>query len=78
VPARHHSGHRGKRRGAGPQRGHFRLARIYFQKDQPDNARYAVERISGAVPPEIRDDLDFLRARFLMANGRFTDAARAF
>jgi len=25
----------------------FRLARIYFQKDQPDNARYAVERISG-------------------------------
>src|SRR5512145_3206013 len=39
----------------------FRLARIYFQKEQPDNARYAVERISGVVPPEIRDDLDFLR-----------------
>ena len=54
----------------------FRLARIYFQKDQPDNARYAVERISGAVPPEIRDDLDFLRAQILMANGRFADAAR--
>ena len=54
----------------------FRLARIYFQKDQPDNALYAVERISGAVPPEIRDDLDFLRAQILMANGRFADAAR--
>jgi hypothetical protein len=54
----------------------FRLARIYFQKDQPVNALYAVERISGAVPPNIRDDLAFLRAQILMANGRFADAAR--
>jgi hypothetical protein len=54
----------------------FRLARIYFQKDQPANARYAVERIRGAVPPEIRDDLDFLRAQILMANGQFAEAAR--
>ncbi|MFO7554931.1 MAG: hypothetical protein R6W88_06980 [Desulfobacterales bacterium] len=54
----------------------FRLARIYFQKDQPDNALYAVERISGAVPPNILDDLDFLRAQILMANGRFDEAAR--
>lgn len=54
----------------------FRLARIYFQKDQPDNALYAVERISGAVPPNIIDDLDFLRAQILMANGRFDEAAR--
>ena len=53
----------------------FRLARIYFQKDQPVNAQYAVERISGAVPPEIRDDLEFLRAQILMANGRFAEAA---
>jgi hypothetical protein len=53
----------------------FRLARIYFQKDQPVNAQYAVERISGAVPPKIRDDLDFLRAQILMANGRFAEAA---
>jgi hypothetical protein len=54
----------------------FRLARIYFQKDQPVNALYAVERISGAVPPNILDDLAFLRAQILMANGRFTEAAR--
>jgi len=54
----------------------FRLARIYFQKDQPVNAQYAVERISGALPTEIRDDLDFLRAQILMANGRFAEAAR--
>ncbi len=54
----------------------FRLARIYFQKDQPVNAQYAVERISGAVPPKIRDDLDSLRAQILMANGRFAESAR--
>jgi hypothetical protein len=54
----------------------FRLARIYFQKDQPVNALYAVERISGAVPSNIRDDLAFLRAHILMANGRFAEAAR--
>ena len=54
----------------------FRLARIYFQKDQPVNAQYAVERISGVVPPNILDDLAFLRAQILMANGRFAEAAR--
>ncbi len=54
----------------------FRLARIYFQKDQPQNALQAVERIKGAVPEEIRDDLAFLRAQIFMANGRFDDASR--
>jgi hypothetical protein len=54
----------------------FRLARIYFQKDQPLNALYAVERIRGAVPPQIQDDLGFLRAQILMPNGRFAEAAR--
>jgi hypothetical protein len=54
----------------------FRLARLYFQKDQPVDAQYAVERISGAVPPEIRHDLDFLRAQIHMANRRFAEAAR--
>src|SRR4030067_2005792 len=33
----------------------FRLARLYFQKDQPVNAQDAVESIRGGVPPEIRD-----------------------
>jgi hypothetical protein len=54
----------------------FRLARIYFQKDQTVNALYAVERTRGVVPPQIRDDLGFLRAQIFMANGRFTEAAR--
>jgi hypothetical protein len=52
----------------------FRLARIYFQKSQPVNAQYAIERISGDVPLKIRDDLDSLRAQIFMANGRFAEA----
>ncbi len=54
----------------------FRLARLYFQKDQPVNAEDAVESIRGDVPPEIRNDLDFLRAQIHMANGRYPDAVR--
>ena len=53
----------------------FRLARIYFQKDQPVSALHAVERIRGTVPATLRDDLAFLRAQILMANGRFAEAA---
>jgi hypothetical protein len=53
----------------------YRLARIYFQKDQPVNALYAVERISGDVPPHIVNDLNFLRAQILIANGRYAEAA---
>jgi len=56
----------------------FRLARIYFQKNQPVNALYAIERIKGAVPENIRNDLAFLRAQILMANGRFDEAERIF
>lgn len=56
----------------------FRLARIYFQKDQPGNALHAVERIKGKVPESIRDEVTFLRAQILMANGRFAEAAQLF
>lgn len=54
----------------------FRLARMYFQKDQPENALQTVERIHGAVPAKIRSDLPFLRANIDLANGRNTDAVR--
>lgn len=53
----------------------FRLARIYFQKDQPENALHAIERIKGPVTERIRDDLPFLRAQIFLANGRFAEAA---
>ncbi|HEX9022166.1 MAG TPA: tetratricopeptide repeat protein [Nitrospirota bacterium] len=54
----------------------FRLARIYFQKDQPQNAQQAVDRIKGAVPEKIRADLAFLRANIALASGGNAEAAR--
>ena len=54
----------------------FRLARIYFQKDQPANALTALNRIQGSVPEKIRNDLNFLRANTYLAVGRFPDAIR--
>lgn len=56
----------------------YRLARLYFQKDQPENALHALERMRGTVPARIRDDLEFLRGQIFMANGRFVEAARIF
>ena len=52
----------------------FRLARIHFQKDQPEDALHALERIHGKVPEAIRDDLEFLRANVYLALGRPADA----
>lgn len=52
----------------------FRLARMYFQEDQPENALHAVERIRGNLPAAIRSDLVFLRANIAMANGRNAEA----
>jgi len=52
----------------------FRLARIHFQKDQPEDALHALSRIQGEVPEKIRDDLEFLRANVYMALGRPHDA----
>src|SRR3989449_1465290 len=54
----------------------FRLARINFQKDQLDDAQNALGRIQGAVPAEIRGDIEFLRANIDMATGRPGDAVK--
>lgn len=52
----------------------FRLARIEFQKDQPEDALNALERIHGTIPPDIKDDIEFLRANVYLALGRPADA----
>jgi predicted negative regulator of RcsB-dependent stress response len=52
----------------------FRLARIYFQKDQLDDALQALGRIQGRVPEEIKGDIEFLRANIYMATGRPSEA----
>jgi Tetratricopeptide repeat len=52
----------------------FRLARIHFQKDQPEDALHALQRIEGEVPEAIEDEVEFLRANVYMALGRPADA----
>jgi Tetratricopeptide repeat len=53
----------------------FRLARIHFQKGQPQDAMQALERIHGKVPEEIRDEIEFLRANTYLAMGQPAEAA---
>jgi predicted negative regulator of RcsB-dependent stress response len=52
----------------------YRLARIEFQKDQPEDALHALERIQGTVPDDIKNDIEFLRANVYLALGRPADA----
>src|SRR5262245_46510276 len=52
----------------------FRLARIHFQKGQPQDALEALERIHGKVPDPIRNEVEFLRANVYLALGRPADA----
>ena len=56
----------------------FRLARIYFQKEQNINALHAIERIDGEVPHRIANDVTFLKAQIYMVNGKFSEAERLF
>ena len=56
----------------------YRLARLNFRKDQPENALQALERMRGEVPAAIRDNVEFLRGQILMANNRFQEAGRVF
>src|SRR5690349_12904275 len=56
----------------------YRLARLYFRKDQPEDALHALERLHGTIPATIRDDVEFLRGLIFIANGRFPEAARVF
>ena len=53
----------------------YRLARIEFQNDQPEDALHALERIQGTVPDNIKDDVEFLRANVYLGLGRPADAA---
>jgi len=52
----------------------FRLAKIEFQKDQPEDALNALARIHGTVPEDVRNDVEFLRANVYSALGRPADA----
>ncbi len=52
----------------------FRLARIHFQKGQTGDALIALDRIDGKVPDDISDDIEYLRANILLAEGRPDEA----
>ncbi|MGD9019401.1 MAG: tetratricopeptide repeat protein [Desulfuromonadales bacterium] len=54
----------------------YRLARIFFQKDQPVNALHAIERIQGDMPEELELEVAFLQAQIFMAIGRNADAVQ--
>lgn len=53
----------------------FRLARIHFQKGQPQDAMEALGRIHGEVPKDIRDEIEFLRANAFLAMGQPVEAS---
>ncbi|WP_237062511.1 tetratricopeptide repeat protein [Microbulbifer zhoushanensis] len=52
----------------------YRLARIHYHKQQPQNALHALQMIEGRVPERVRARERFLRARVYMELGRFTEA----
>ena len=54
----------------------YRLARLHFEKSQPDAALAVLESMRGEIPDRIREDVEFLRANVLMALGQPDDAAR--
>ena len=54
----------------------YRLAKIYYQKDQPEMGKETIGRIHGAVPESIRADVEYLRANIEMANGDNTGAVK--
>jgi len=53
----------------------YRLARLYFEKGQPETALRVLDSMHGDVPARIRDDVEFLRANVLLALDRPQDAA---
>ncbi len=52
----------------------YRLARLQFQKSQPDAALRVLDRMHGAIPEAIRDDVAYLRANLYLTTGRPSDA----
>jgi len=52
----------------------FRLAKIFYQKQQPLNALHTIEKLKGKVPERIKFEEPFLRAQIYIETGKFTDA----
>lgn len=53
----------------------YRLARLYFEKSQPDTALTVLDSIRGEIPERLAAEIPFLRANVLLALDRPEDAA---
>ena len=54
----------------------YRLARLYYRKQDYINALHSIELIKGEVPEKILDDEIFLRAEIYASTGKFADAIK--
>jgi len=54
----------------------YRLARIFMQKDDTQNALNTIEKITGKIPEKIREEELFLRAQIYMRTGKFEQAVK--
>jgi len=52
----------------------YRLARIYYQKNQPVNALDILEKIEGEMAEDLRVDEAYLRAQVYISTGQFSEA----
>jgi hypothetical protein len=54
----------------------YRLAKIYYQKQQQLYALQTIDKLKGVIPAKIRHEEPFLRAQIYIENGKFTDAIK--
>ncbi len=52
----------------------FRLAKIYYQKDQPHNALDILLKIEGEMAEDLRVDEIYLRSQVYISTGKFSEA----
>lgn len=52
----------------------YRMAKVYFNKNDPVNALHILERIKGKLPPDVQQKETYLRAQVDIATGRFSEA----
>lgn len=53
----------------------YRLAKIFYQKNQPVNAMDILDNVKGDMPEDLRVDETYLRAQVYISTGKFTEAA---
>lgn len=54
----------------------WRLARIYLEKNEDQNALATIESIKGRIPEKIRNEEHFLRAQIYMRTGKVQEAIK--